>query len=115
METTDRKFSQRDLEQYRKVTRVPYHIALALEDFFLDEREKIAESTYSEYKSRCKKEGVSPIHLPKMQIYCETPECKWYGINTFSGDLESKEFTNQLDAVGWLEWGDEAQSVSTVD
>lgn len=114
MERADKKFSLKELEQYRRVTRVSYKLALELEDFFLEERDRIPDATYEIYKGRCKKNGTTPIALPKMEIYCETPECKWYCINTSNGDLESKEFTNQLDAVGWLEWGDEAQSVPSV-
>lgn len=99
-------------DELHNVTRVPYRKALSIEEEFLGLRDKIPFRRYSDYKRDCTKNGKKPEKLPRIKVYCETPQNGYYCINTWSGDLECAEQKTSVDAIWWLEGGDQYEKKS---
>ena len=96
-------------DEIHNVTRVPYRRALLIEEEYLALRDRIPFASYADYKKDCNKNGTKPEKLPRVKVYCETPQCNYYCIDTWSGDLETTEVESPVDAIGWLEYEEERE------
>lgn len=96
-------------DEIRTVTRVSYRRALLIEKEYLALRDKIPFTSYDDYRKDCRKNGTTPKKLPRVKVYCETPEYKYCCFDTWSGDLEKAEVESPVDAIGWLEYKEECR------